>query len=204
MSIFAFCSLFCNFSRNYYYRERTRKTRNTRKPYITFRSLSLFRICFAILYFIAKGRGIRGIREKHISLFAAFRSFAFFRNSIFYRERTRKMRNTRKTYITFRSLSLFRIFRNPIFYRERTRNTRKTRKPYITFRNLSCFRIFSQSYIYRERTRKMRNTRKHIYFSNHFRLFALFRNRNYSRRLLLRTRTGSMNNSLKLTSSPSL
>ena len=34
----------------------------------------------------------------------------FFRNSIFYRERTRNTRNTRKTYITFRSLSLFRIF----------------------------------------------------------------------------------------------
>ena len=89
--------------------------RNTRKSYVHFRNLSLFRIfsqffilsrkdtenaeyaeiiCpfsqffalshfFAILYFIAKGHGKCEIREKHISLFAAFRSFAFFRNHIF-------------------------------------------------------------------------------------------------------------------------
>ena len=56
-------------------------------------ALSLF---FAILYFIAKGRGKREIREKHISLFAAFRAFAFFRNPLFYRDRTRNTRNTRK------------------------------------------------------------------------------------------------------------
>jgi len=183
--------------------------RKTRKPYITFRSLSLFRIIsqfyilsrknaenakyaeticpfsqsfvlshfFAIIYFIAKGRGIHEIRGKHMSIFAvlscfrffsqsyilsrkdaeyakyaenicpfsqSFRAFAFFRNHIFYRERTR---NTRKPYITFRNLSCFRIFSQSYIYRERTRNTRNTRKPYITFRSLSLFRIFSQFYI---------------------------------------------------------
>ena len=48
---------------------------------------------FAILYFIAKERGKREIRGNHMSLFAAIRSFALFRNPLFCRERTR---NTRK------------------------------------------------------------------------------------------------------------
>ena len=142
MSIFAIFRSFAFFRNPLFYRERTRKTRNTRKSYVHFRNLSLFRIfsqsfilsrknaeyaeyaetiChfsqpfalslfFAILYFTAKGCGIRGIRGNHISLFEVFRAFAFFRNHIFYRERTRKTRNTRKPYITFRSLSRFRFF----------------------------------------------------------------------------------------------
>ena len=145
MSIFAFCSLFCNFSRNYYYRERTRKTRNTRKPYITFRSLSLFRICFAILYFIAKGRGIRGIREKHMSIFAFCSLFCNFSRNYYYRERTRKMRKTRKTYITFRSLSRFRIyFRNHIFIAKGhgKRGIREIRENIYTFRIIFDFSRF--------------------------------------------------------------
>ena len=202
--------------------------RNTRKLYITFRNLSRFRfisqfyilsrkdaeyaenaetICpfsqafalslfFAILYFIAKGRG------KHMSIFAIFRSFAFFRNPLFYRERTRKTRNTRKSYVHFRNLSLFFAI---LYFIAKGRGIRGIREKHISlFAAFRSFAFFRNPIFYRERTRKMRNTRKHIYFSNHFRLFALFRNRIYSRRLLLRTRTGSMNNSLKLTSSPSL
>ena len=128
MSIFAIFRSFAFFRNPLFYRERTRNTRNTRKPYVTFRNLSRFRffsqsfilprkdaeyaeyaetiyhfsksfalsLFFAIIYFIAKGRGKRGIRGNHISLFEVFRAFAFFRNHIFYRERTRKTRNTRK------------------------------------------------------------------------------------------------------------
>ena len=109
MSIFAIFRSFAFFRNPLFYRERTRKMRNTRKTYVHFRNLSRFRICFAILYFIAKERGKCGIRGNYISLFEIFRSFAFVRNSIFYRERTRKTRNTRKPYVTFRSHSLFRI-----------------------------------------------------------------------------------------------
>ena len=111
MSIFAIFRSFAFFRNPLFYRERTRNTRNTRKPYVTFRNLSRFRffsqsfilprkdaeyaeyaetiyhfsksfalsLFFAIIYFIAKGRGK-----------------PFFRNHIFYRERTRKTRNTRK------------------------------------------------------------------------------------------------------------
>ena len=125
MSIFAIFRSFALFRNSLFYRERMRNTRNTRKTYITFRSLSRFRFFsqsfilsrknaeyakyaeniypfsqsfalshfFAILYFIAEECGKRG---KHISLFEAFRSFAFFRNPLFYRGRMRKTRNTRK------------------------------------------------------------------------------------------------------------
>ena len=108
-------------------------------PFSNSFALSLF---FAILYFIAKGRGKREIREKHISLFAAFRSFAFFRNPLFYRERMRNTRNSRKPYVHFRSLSRFRFFSQSYIYRERTRKTRNTRKPYVHFRSPFVLSLF--------------------------------------------------------------
>ena len=109
MSIFAAFRAFAFFRNHIFYRERTRKMRNTRKTYVHFRNLSRFRIFSqfyilsrkdaenicpfsqsfalslfsAILYFIAKERGKCGIRGKHMSIFATFRAFAFFRNHIF-------------------------------------------------------------------------------------------------------------------------
>ena len=125
-------------------------------------ALSLF---FAILYFIAKGRGKREIREKHISLFAVFRAFAFFRNHIFI-AKGRGIRGIREKHISlFAAFRSFAFFRNSLFYRERTRKTRNTRKHiYFSnhFRLFEIFRnrIYSRRLLLRTRTGSMNSSLK--------------------------------------------
>ena len=164
-------------------------------------ALSLF---FAILYFIAKGRGKREIRGNHISIFAAFRAFVFFAIIYLSRKNAENAENAETIYHFSKPFALshffailylsrknaenakyaeiicpfsqsFAFFRNPLFYRERTRNTRNTRKTYDTFRSLSRFRIFSQSYILSRKNAEYAEYAKNIYhFSQPFALSHYF------------------------------
>ena len=161
MSIFAIFRSFAFFRNPLFYRERTRNTRNTRKSYVHFRSLSRFRI-FRNHIFIAKGRGKREIREKHMSIFAFCSLFCNFSRNYYYRERTRNTRNTRKTYITFRSLSLFRFFSQFYILSRKDAENAKYAKTYILFAAFRSFAFF-RNHIFIAKERGKCEIRGNIY-----------------------------------------
>ena len=132
-------------------------------------ALSLF---FAILYFIAKGRGKREIRGNHISIFAAFRAFVFFAIIYLSRKNAENAEYANTIYHFSKSFALSLYFAI-LYFIAKGRGKREIRGNHMSI--FAIFRFFSQSFILSRKDAEYAEYAKNIWhFSQPFALSHYF------------------------------